>query len=127
VVVDQLELAAAAGGAERGLLGGGDAAAVWVAGAGGGGSEDEEPLKDPNQRVRRLPPVLLDCDSAPSTDVVQDPEAAGGLLEAAGGDGALLAVRVGGEDGCATGAAGSLRLRPKPGIQLLHDDDDVLA
>ena len=92
VVVDQLELAAAAdGGGAAGLGGGCGAAACGGAGAGSGGGAgaEEEPVTEPNQRVRRLP--LLDAAGCcPSeTEVLHAP-------------GDALAVRVG-------GAAGSLR------------------
>jgi hypothetical protein len=83
VLVDQLELAAADGGAAG--LGGGAACAGAGVGAGAGAAvSDEESLNDPNQRVRRLPPLLLlaGCDSS-ATEVLQLP-------------GEALAVRVGG-------------------------------
>ena len=86
IVVDQLELAVAEEGWGAGLLGGGVGAAL-DAGAGGGFcaavSEVDEPVTDPNQRVRRLPLLLGFC--SPATEVLQ-----------ALGD--ALAVRAGGSD-----------------------------
>ena len=119
VVVDQLELAAAGG-----LLGCGVAAAVWVAGTGSGAVEGEESLREPNQRVRRFPPLLalLGC-SAPATEVLQAPGASAspGLLVVVDHCGEAPAVRVGAGSGGGAGAAVSLLLlRPKLGNQLLR-------
>ena len=130
VVVDQLELAAAAGGADGGLLGGGDAAAVAAAGAGagaaGGGAPGEESVREPNHRVRRLPPLLLFCCFSLATEVLQAPGAlAAGLFVGAEACGDALAVRVGGGSGC--GAASLVLPRPKLGSQLLRGGDEVLG
>ena len=131
MVVDQLELAAAAGGADGGLLGGGDAAAVSAAGAGagaaGGGAAGEASVREPNHRVRRLPPLLLPvCCCSLATEVLQAPGApAAGLFVGAEACGDALAVRVGGGSGC--GAASLVLPRPKLGSQLLRGGDEVLG
>ena len=101
MVVDQLELVDAAGGAEGGALGCGGAAAVCVAGAGSGSAAGEDSVREPNQRVRRLPllALLLGC-SAPATEVFQAPGAASaGLLVVVDHCGKVLAVRVGAGSG----------------------------
>ena len=78
------------------------AAAVWVAGTGSGAVEGEESLREPNQRVRRFPPLLalLGC-SAPATEVLQAPGASAslGLLVVVDHCGEALAVRVGAGSG----------------------------
>jgi hypothetical protein len=94
VVVDQLELAAAAEGAAGGGLGCGETAAVCVVGAAcGSGAAGDDSVREPNQRVRRFPPLLalLGC-SAPATEVSQAPEAAAGAAGAAVSPGLLVVV-----------------------------------
>ncbi len=92
VLVDQLELAAAAEGGGAAGFGGGAACCTGAAsGAGAGAGADEEPVNEPNQRVRRLP--LL---AAGSIAVRRRPRCSTPSGEA-------LAVRVGG------GSAASFR------------------
>ena len=104
--MDQLELAAAAEGwVDGGLLGAGAGVGAGAGAATGCGAASvaEEPVTEPNQRVRRLPLLaLLDCCSS-ATEVLHAP-------------GEALAVRVGGADACGGGSAPSLTLVLKSGI-----------
>jgi hypothetical protein len=128
VVVDQVELAAGGEDAgedeDGGLLGGGVAEAGSTAGAGGG--EDE--AREPNHRVRRLPPLLggllLSCCSV-ATEVLQELGAVLGLLVPCG---ALpAAVGAGAAAGAGAGADVLLSLRPNFGHQLLRGSAEALA
>jgi hypothetical protein len=130
VVVDQLVLAAggedAGEDADGGLLGGGVAEAVPAA-----GGADDWSVREPNHRVRRLPPLLgllLSCCSV-ATEVLQELGAVLGLFVPCG---ALPeAVAAGEAAGAGAGAGvdvdGLLSLRPNFGHQLLRDGAEAVV